>query len=321
MKKVNTIIAALMLLTIQNGNAQKEGYWKRFINHSTLSSTSGIQYRTSSASIGLGHYFSFLQISSNDLQLIENNYGVNIPSSMETSIMGIKTDDLATVKTRVSGLEIQKCITVGLPYIQSTVQWSNQGRMQDPSLFSSPAGLIRLASSLNDKTKLLEQIAAEAVKKATTQPPIFRGRIDMLIELNTFNIVNYKLKQSGSNKKWQFNYNVMPYYIASMDASNNVGLTEITGAKEYISSQLNDIINIPLSANITDVLTGIIDSRIYTPITPFYNGFGVKGLASVKYRNIVQFGCLADFSRLCNRMRGVNAINSTSINFNLKIGL
>jgi len=320
MKKVNTIIAALMLLVIQTGNAQKEGYWKRFINHSTLSSTSGIQYRTSSASIDLGHYFSFLQISNNDLQLIENNYGVNIPSSMETSIMGIKTDDLGTVKTNASGLEIQKCITVGLPYIQSTVQWSNRGRMQDPSLFSSPAGLIRLASSLSNKTKLLEQIAAEAVKKATTQPPIFRGRIDMLIELNTFNIVNYKLKQSGQNEKWRFNYNIMPYYIASMDASNNVGLTEITGVKEYINNQLNGIPNIPLSANIAEVLTGIIDSRIYTPITPFYNGFGVKGLASVN-RGIVQFGCLADFSRLYNRMRGVNAINSTSINFNLKIGL
>ena len=320
MKNINTIIAAFTLLTIQNGNAQKEGYWKRFISHSTLSSTSGIQYRTSYTSIDLGQYFSFLQISSNDLQLIKN-YGFNIPSSMETSIMGIKTDDLATVKTRVSGLEIQKCITVGLPYIQSTVQWSNRGRMQDPSLFSSAAGLIRLASSLSNKTELLEQIAAEAVKKATTQPPIFRGRIDMLIELNVFNIVNYRLKQSGSNKKWQFNYNVMPYYIASMDASNNVGLTEITGAKKIITSQLNDIINIPLSEYITDVLTGIIDSRIYTPITPFYNGFGVKGLASVKYRGIVQFGCLADFSRLYNRMRGVNAINSTAINLNLKIGL
>ena len=321
MKNINTIIAAFTLLTIQNGNAQKEGYWKRFINHSTLSSTSGIQYRTSYTSIDLEQYFSFLQISNNDLQLIEDNYNVNIPSSMETSIMNIKTDDLATVKTSASGFEIQKCITIGLPYIQSTVQWSNRGRMQDPSLFSSPSGLIRLASSLNNETKLLEQIAAEAVKKATTQPPIFRGRIDMLIELNSFNIVNYRLKQDGINKKWRFNYNIMPYYIASMDASNNVGLTEITGAKEYIASQLNGIINIPLSANITDVLTGIIDSRIYTPIIPFYNGFGVKGLASVKYRGIVQFGCLADFSRLCNRMRGVNAINSTSINLNLKIGL
>jgi hypothetical protein len=303
----------VVILVLIATSAQAQGYFSRFLSHSVVDVNNGIQYRYSTSTVDLEQYFD-AKINQSDIHDVENQIGFNIPIGVENILMDI--NPLTGVRTQsFRGFEITKSVTLGIPYAQASIQWG-KGRMEQPSIYSAKSiGLI--ADLLTDRSHLLEELAIAALKEEASKP-LISGRVDLRVELNMYNIISPSLK-SSPYKKWRISGNVYPYWVTSLDASNNVGLVS-PNASEMVNAELSKL-HIPFADDITSMATSIINSKLFLPTNPFYNGFGIKTLLQVKYKKAIQFGWLVDYSEIKNGQRGVSPIKSLASSINIRFGL
>ena len=308
----------ILLLLLASCLHAQSTYLSRFLGHSTIGINNGIQYRQSSATIDLNQYFGSARVDQSDIQAIEKSTGIDIPLGAENILMEIKIPATGTVSQKTQGIELIKSITVGIPYLQTSLAWSGRGRLEDPAIQQG-----KIFSLLGDLVKsrqlFLQQLAIEGIKAKAAQQSIIRGRIDLQIELNVANIINYKLREQ-KQKRWKLSANIFPYWISSLDASNRIGIIEAIDTKEVIKSEVEKL-HIPFASDITEIATDIIDNKLFVPTNPFYNGFGAKGLIQIKYKKAFQLGWFIDYSNINNGQNGIKSIKSLSSNINLKIGL
>ena len=303
----------ILLLLLLATSMQAQGYFSRFLSHCVLDVNNGVQYRNSTSKVNLDEYFD-LRITNSDIQLLESEIGFNIPKGAEEILMDIDIPATGTKTQHFSGFEMVKSVSVGIPYVQASLQWANKGRMEQPSIFASTKVFGLIADLLTDKQKLLTEIALSARPE-----PIIQGRIDFQIELNMHNIFNYNLK-SKSKKKWSFHGNIFPYWITTLDASNTVGILQALDVQPIIEAEVSKL-HIPFADDITSIATGIVNNKLFLPTNPFYTGFGAKTLLQLKYKTAFQIGWLVDYSELFNGQKGVKPLRNLSTNLNIKFGL